>query len=117
MLSISSYGRAAVRYAQTCLLQIPPLKKKNAHKKQKKRDSQLVVRISGDERDEFIALCEAMDTSASREIRRFIKEYLAAHAETADEIDPAMPAADGTTEENQDDRQSETASPDGGEAA
>lgn len=44
--------------------------------KKTKRESQLVIRISGDQRDEFVAMCDALDTSASREIRRFIKEFL-----------------------------------------
>lgn len=42
-----------------------------------KKDSQLVIRINGTERDEFVDLCEALDTSAAREIRRFIREFSA----------------------------------------
>ncbi len=47
-------------------------KKKNANKK----DSQLIIRINRKDRDRFIARCEDHDTSAAREIRRFIREYL-----------------------------------------
>ena len=50
-------------------------------KKRKKhnKDSQLVIRISGEERNEFVALCEELDTSAAREIRRFIRKFMADH--------------------------------------
>jgi hypothetical protein len=41
-----------------------------------KKDSQLLIRINGEDRDEFIALCEALDTSAAREIRRFIRSFI-----------------------------------------
>lgn len=51
----------------------------NEEKKRKKnkKDSQLVIRISGEERDCFVALCDSLDTSAAREIRRFIKGFVA----------------------------------------
>ncbi|WP_411819504.1 hypothetical protein ABFZ85_11850 [Hyphococcus formosus] len=46
-------------------------------KKANKKDSQLVIRINRKDRDRFIELCDEMDTSAAREIRRFIKGFLA----------------------------------------
>ena len=46
-------------------------------KKANKKDSQLTIRIKSDERDRFVALCEELDTSAAREIRKFIKGFLA----------------------------------------
>lgn len=49
--------------------------------KKNKKDSQLVIRINKEERDEFIALCEELDTSASREIRRFMKRFISEHGE------------------------------------
>ena len=49
--------------------------KKN--RKNKKKDSQLVIRINGEERDRFVSLCDELDTSAAREIRRFIKSFVA----------------------------------------
>ncbi len=49
-----------------------------------KKDSQLIIRINGEERDAFVSLCEELDTSAAREIRRFIRRFVAEHAE-ADE--------------------------------
>ncbi len=47
-----------------------------AKDKKKKRDSQLVIRIHKEERDAFVDLCEEMDTSASREIRRFMRDFV-----------------------------------------
>ena len=56
-----------------------------AKKKQKKgslkKDSQLIIRINGEERDDFVALCEELDTSAAREIRRFIRRFVKDHRE------------------------------------
>ena len=49
------------------------------HKKNGKKDSQLIIRINGEERDHFVALCDTLDTSAAREIRRFIREFLTLH--------------------------------------
>ncbi len=48
--------------------------------KKKRKDSQLIIRVDADERDAFVSLCEAMDTSASREVRRFMKRFIADHA-------------------------------------
>jgi hypothetical protein len=44
-----------------------------------KKDSQLVIRINGEERDEFVSLCEDLDTSAARELRQFIRRFVAEH--------------------------------------
>ena len=44
--------------------------------KKKKKDAQLVLRLQKDTRDRFIDVCQELDTSAAREIRRFIKRYL-----------------------------------------
>lgn len=49
-----------------------------------KKDSQLVVGINKQERDAFIAICDEMDTSASREVRRFIREFLKQHPPDSD---------------------------------
>ena len=45
--------------------------------KKNKKDSQLVIRINGQERDRFIEVCEELDSSAAREIRKFIRNFLA----------------------------------------
>ena len=48
----------------------------NKPKTKAKKDSQLVIRIKQTERDRFVQLCEELDTSAAREIRRFIRGFL-----------------------------------------
>lgn len=48
-------------------------------KKDKKKDSQLVLRLDKAQRDAFVQLCNEQDTSAAREIRRFIRDYLKEH--------------------------------------
>lgn len=55
---------------------------KNKLKKAGKKDSQLVIRINGEERDKFVSLCEELDTSAAREIRKFIRVFLEEHQVT-----------------------------------
>lgn len=57
---------------------------KKGRKKGAKKDSQLIIRINGDHRDEFVDLCEQLDTSAAREIRRFIRKFVAEHKEPTD---------------------------------
>ncbi len=47
--------------------------------KSRKKDSQLIIRINGEERDDFVALCEELDTSAAREVRRFIRSFMKEH--------------------------------------
>ena len=59
-----------------------PADKKTKHKN--KKDSQLVIRINGEERDRFVAVCEDLDTSAAREIRTFIKSFLRKHEKQDD---------------------------------
>ena len=49
---------------------------KKTEKKSEKKDGQLILRLDKDERDEFVKLCKKMDTSASREIRRFIRSFM-----------------------------------------
>ena len=44
-----------------------------------KKDGQLILRLDKAERDEFIALCKRMDTTAAREIRRFIRDFVERH--------------------------------------
>ena len=45
-------------------------------KDKKKKDAQLVLRLNKDLRDRFIDACQDLDTSAAREVRRFIKRFL-----------------------------------------
>ncbi len=51
----------------------------SGNKKSKPKNSQLVIRINNEERDRFVELCDELDTSAAREIRRFIRSFLAEH--------------------------------------
>lgn len=51
-------------------------KKKKTNLKSGKKDSQLVIRINGKERDAFVSLCDELDTSAAREIRKFIRAFI-----------------------------------------
>jgi hypothetical protein len=44
-----------------------------------RKDSQLIIRISQEDRDAFVELCDSLDTKAAREIRRFIRDFLDAH--------------------------------------
>jgi ribbon-helix-helix protein len=52
---------------------------KKKRKKLKRKDSQLAIRINGEERDHFLDLCEQLDTSAAQEIRRFIRSFVSKH--------------------------------------
>lgn len=47
-----------------------------ANKQKKKKDVQLVLRLHKDLRDRFIDACQDLDTTAAREVRRFIKGFL-----------------------------------------
>ena len=62
---------------QGALIPMPAEKKR---KKKERKDSQLIIRIKGKERDQFVELCEELDTSAAREVRRFIRDFLKQHA-------------------------------------
>ena len=53
-------------------------------KKKVKKDSQLLIRINGEQRDRFVSLCEEMDTSAAREIRKFIARFMQEHTAAED---------------------------------
>ena len=44
--------------------------------KKKKKDAQLVLRLPKDVRDRFIDACQDVDTTAAREVRKFIKRFL-----------------------------------------
>lgn len=47
-----------------------------------KKDGQLLIRINTAERDEFIHLCEELDTTAARELRKFIRSFIKKHQPT-----------------------------------
>lgn len=56
--------------------------------KKKKKNSQLIIRINQEERDAFVSLCDELDTSAAREVRRFIRGFLAEHKSLSDQAEP-----------------------------
>ena len=47
-----------------------------ARKEKKKKNAQLVLRLNKELRDRFVEACQDLDTSAAREVRRFIKKFL-----------------------------------------
>jgi hypothetical protein len=49
---------------------------KKSRKNKSKKDAQLVLRLNKDLRDRFVDACQDVDTSAAREVRRFIKRFL-----------------------------------------
>ncbi|KCV80913.1 hypothetical protein ATO10_14719 [Actibacterium atlanticum] len=49
---------------------------KKSGKKSSKKNSQLVLRLDKEQRDEFVERCKELDTSAAREIRGFIRRFL-----------------------------------------
>ena len=50
--------------------------KKSRKSSKPKKDSQLVLRLNKDLRDRFVDACQDLDTSAAREVRRYIKRFL-----------------------------------------
>lgn len=48
----------------------------------KEEEVKLVVRIEAKLRDAFIETCQNLDTTASREVRRFIRDFLARSGKT-----------------------------------
>jgi hypothetical protein len=52
---------------------------KKDSKPSNRKDSQLVLRLDKKERDAFVDLCKDLDTSAAREIRAFIRDFMKRH--------------------------------------
>lgn len=46
----------------------------------KDKESHLLVKINRDDKYEFYALCKKLDTHASREVRRFVREFIKEHS-------------------------------------
>ena len=44
--------------------------------KKDKKNAQLVLRLNKELRDQFVDACQDLDTSAAREVRKFIKRFL-----------------------------------------
>lgn len=66
------------------------------HKNGKKRakESQLAIRVAKDERDAFVQLCEDLDTTAAREIRRFMREFVIAKSAAPVTVDEGTKVVD-----------------------
>ncbi len=47
-----------------------------AARKRKKKDAQLVLRLNSELRDRFVGACQDTDTTAAREVRKFIRRFL-----------------------------------------
>ena len=45
----------------------------------KEKNGQLLIKINKDDKKKFIDLCERDDTTASRELRKFIEDYIRHH--------------------------------------
>ena len=48
----------------------------NKKNKKSKKDAQLVLRLDRELRDKFVDTCQELDTTAAREIRRFVKRFI-----------------------------------------
>lgn len=47
------------------------------------KNDQLLVKINKDVKKKFIEVCEIEDTSASREVRRFIEKFIEENAKSS----------------------------------
>ncbi len=56
------------------------MSKHKANPKDKEKGGQLVIRVDKADRAAFIAQCKKLDTTAAREIRRFMREFIAPSA-------------------------------------
>ncbi len=53
--------------------------------KKKPKNSQLIIRINRVERDRFLDICDESDTTAAREIRKFIRKFVKKHKDQVDD--------------------------------
>lgn len=53
-----------------------PAEVDNKKGKRNKKEAQLVIRLEKDMRDQFVAACQELDSTAARELRRHIKRFL-----------------------------------------
>jgi hypothetical protein len=58
------------------------MEKGKKQKSDKDKEVKLVIRIEARLRDAFIEACQDTDTTASREVRRFIRHFLAHSSKT-----------------------------------
>ena len=62
--------------AHACQNTMNTVAKNEDKRKKSKKDAQLVLRLEKDLRNRFVDACQDLDTSAAREVRRFIKRFL-----------------------------------------
>jgi len=65
---------------------------KKDKKKSKDEEAKFVIRIEKALRDEFVDVCRDLDTTASREVRRFIREFLARQEASVVAVDTLVEA-------------------------
>lgn len=56
-------------------------KSKKGDKGKQKKNAQLIIRLNKDEKKDFLDICDEIDTSAAREVRRFIRDFIAENQE------------------------------------
>lgn len=73
-------------------------------KKDKKsgKNSQLVIRVQKEERAAFVKLCDSLDSSAAREIRRFMREFVASKTATDEVAKVNAPAGKDSSRDSED---------------
>lgn len=56
-----------------------PTKNRDRTHKWKEKDSVLQIRLSEHEKEQFLAICRDLDTSAARELRLYIRDFIQKH--------------------------------------
>ena len=51
-------------------------KKSKKRKKSAAKDAQFILRLDRETRDRFVEICSELDTSAAREVRKFMKKFI-----------------------------------------
>lgn len=46
----------------------------------KKNSAQILLRLPKEDKEAFLDLCDDLDTSAAREVRRFIRQFISQNA-------------------------------------
>lgn len=47
--------------------------------------AQILIRLSSEDKRSFLKLCNELDTSAAREVRRFIRSFISEHDRKAEQ--------------------------------
>lgn len=68
--------------------------KKKGKDKDKSKEAKLVVRLEADLHNAFLERCQALDTTASREVRRLIRHFLASNGDPYAPAGAALPVVD-----------------------